>query len=506
MDRNVLLEMRGITKKFGESNVLNGVDFALLSGEVHALLGENGAGKSTLMKILSGVYSLDAGEVRVNDVPRKRFSPAEAMQEGISIVYQDLSLVPELTVADNLFLGIEPRSWGMLRKERIHRAAQGMITEYGFPLKPQMKVGDLSYAQQQMVEILKALSKKAQILVLDEPTASLTVEEEETLFSIINDLRAHGKGIIYISHRMDEVLRVADRITVLRDGINQGTIEKDRATLDLLIQLITGTETTSGSRIAKHHRSTSGIPALEVRELSTSGKLRQATFTIYEGEILGVAGLVGSGRTTLARALFGLERIIGGHIRFKGESYKPQSPAQAIDAGVALIPEQRREQGLFGELSIENNITMTVLDRFSYLGNLKGLAFVNKRNMLRYSEEKVADLKIACRNVFQKAGELSGGTQQKVILSRWLSKDPKLLIMDDPTAGVDITTKQEIWTIMDNIAQKGTSILFISSDLKELVQVSHRIVVMADGAIIREIDTQIDEISVRRAMQHAMVQ
>jgi ribose transport system ATP-binding protein len=487
-----LLEMHCISKRFGEATVLNQVDFTLHNDEVHALLGENGAGKSTLIKILSGIYAPDSGDIFVKGQRRTIHTPKDAKLSGIATVHQDLSLVPQLTVAQNLVLGREPAHHGLLLRKKANESACAAIEEYRFALDPNSAVGSLRYAQQQLVEILRALTQSAEILVFDEPTTSLTLQEEEHLFEIILGLKRRGKGIIYISHRMEEITRLADRVTVLRDGQNVGTISRDEMTLTHLIEMVSGN--VRSEPLVRVSPGNGGDPVLRMNHVSTH-KLNDISFSLNQGDVVGIAGLVGSGRTSLARVLFGLDKVGSGTIQLVNHPYAPTSPQQAIDAGVALIPEQRRAEGLFSDQTIADNISVASLPQLR-----TRIGLVNRSKVMHLAKQSIQRFSIKSQGIDQVVGQLSGGTQQKVVIARWVSRNPKLLIMDDPTAGVDIGTKQEIWSLMHQLAKEGTAILFISSDLNELLQACRRIVILRQGELIQDLIDP-DEVTVRKFMQ-----
>lgn len=504
MSRKIILETKGIAKHFGDQVALRDINFSVAAGETKALLGENGAGKSTLVKVITGVYVPDAGQVMVHGVTLPRFSPRAAMNAGIAVVHQDLSLVPQLSVAANVFLGDEMTSRKLMDQRTMNQRVQKLIDQYNLPLVATDEVGQLNYGHRQMVEILKALRRRADLFIFDEPTASLSASEAGVLFKIIADLKANGKGVIYITHRMDEVFLVSDMVTILRDGSVVTELETKAATLDALIELMMGTPTQDlgpGSTNFSTSLNAKLDPLLQMVNVGV-GRLHDLTWSLYPGEILGIAGILGSGRTTIAQSLFGLRSINFGEIILDGKNYTPRNPRDAIRQGIALVPEQRREQGIFGDFSIAENIAIASWGDWSTkLGN--GLSWVNDRLAKSVAQRFSEEFKMRCAGIAQEVGQLSGGTQQKVILSRWLARDPRILIMDDPTAGVDIATKREIWELMRHLSAKGTAVIFISSDLTELASVANRVLVLRDGGIVRECTGLLQESDIRRSMLSA---
>jgi ribose transport system ATP-binding protein len=474
-----LLEMKGISKSFPGVKVLDQVDFVLHSGEVHALMGENGAGKSTLMKILGGIYTKDGGSISVNGNALDITSPSMAQSLGIVIIHQELNLIPHLTVMENIFLGREFTygkskliNWRLMRKE-----SQRFLSQLGLNIDPGMMVNELSVGQQQMVEIAKALSMNTEILVLDEPTAALTDREIEALFIVIASLREKGVGMIYISHRMEEIFRICDQVTVMRDGHYIGTECVANTTMDDLVKMMVGREIKD--RFPKIQVAF-GEEKLTVNGLTQKGKLHDISLSIRAGEIVGIAGLMGAGRTELAKALFGVASIDRGTISINGNPVSIKSPIDAIEAGIALVTEDRKDEGLLLPLSVNDNLALPNLSLLSSFG------FMNRSKERELSDSMIKQLSIKTPDSEQKVGALSGGNQQKVVIGKWLATNPQVLILDEPTRGVDIGAKKEIYDLMNELASQGVAILMISSELPEVLGMSDRILVMHEGKISGE--------------------
>ncbi|WP_344121706.1 sugar ABC transporter ATP-binding protein [Planosporangium flavigriseum] len=482
-DTGYAVRMRGVHKAFNGVPVLHGVDFELRRGEVHALLGENGAGKSTLMKILQGVYSLDSGEIVVDGQAVRLTSTHDARAAGIGMVFQEFSLVPTLSVAKNIFLGREPRHRGGLLDdgESVRRARQ-LFAHMGAELDPRAAVGSLSTAYWQLTEIAKALAQDARVLIMDEPTASLAKHEVEALFALVGRLKAAGISIIYISHRMEEVYRVADRVTVLRDGRRVIAAPLSEVSPAQLIEHIIGRQMEHA--LVWHERAVdrSGTPILELRHVSAGPRVRDVSLTVHRGEILGLAGLMGSGRTELARCLFGIDRVRSGQVLVNGRQVQLTSPRAAIAAGLALIPEDRRAQGLVLDHSVRDNLLLPLLP------GLRRGPLLDDRRGGRTARSLIEQLRIRVANPSRPVRLLSGGNQQKVVIAKWLATDPTVLVMDEPTVGVDVGTKSEIVSTIRELADQGRAIIVISSELPELLAVSDRIVVLRAGAVDRELD------------------
>ncbi|RNB80372.1 sugar ABC transporter ATP-binding protein [Brevibacillus nitrificans] len=474
-----LLEMKGINKSFPGVKVLSDVQLNLKSGELVALMGENGAGKSTLMKILGGIYERDAGTIIVKGETQEKMTPDIASSRGIAIIHQEMNLIPHLSVMENIFLGREYTygKSGFVNWRKMRQETKRWLDQLAIKLDPDTLVGDLSVGQQQMIEIAKALSMQADILVLDEPTAALTNREIDALFDMIASLKEKGVGMIYISHRMEEIFQVSDRITVLRDGQYVGTVETAETNLDELVKMMVGREITD--RFPKVEVQLGG-ERLRVENLNVKDKLSNISFSIKSGEIVGVAGLMGAGRTEMAKALFGLEKVREGQILVDGKPVRVTRPIDAISAGIALVTEDRKEEGLVLSLSVRENISLPNLQKVSSLGVMK------PRDEQVLSNDAIQRLFIKTAGGEQIVGSLSGGNQQKVVIGKWLAKKPKILILDEPTRGVDIGAKKEIYDIMNRLAQEGVAILMISSELPEVLGMSDRVLVMHEGRITGE--------------------
>ena len=476
------VEMRGIGKAFNGVPVLHDVDFALRPGETHALMGENGAGKSTLMKILQGVYPLDSGEIRIDDKPVRLRSTQDAQGAGIGMVFQEFSLIPTLTVAKNIFLDHEQRGFlGFLDDRRAVAQSRKIFEEMGVDIDPTVLLATLGTANWQLTEIAKALAQEARVLIMDEPTASLAKNEVVALFALIGQLKARGISIIYISHRMDEIYRIADRVTVLRDGRKVITAPLAEVDPSQLVEHIIGRKLEGG--LVWHERNVDRTtePLLEARKLNAGPRVRDVSFTLARGEILGLAGLMGSGHTELARCLFGIDRLTSGELRVAGRPVNVSDSGAAIAAGLALIPEDRRKQGLVLDHSVRDNLLLPLLSGLS-----RG-PLIDDRKGSRLADDLIAKLQIRLASANRPVKLLSGGNQQKVVIAKWLATKPAVLIMDEPTAGVDIGTKSEIIAMIRRLADDGLGVIVISSELPELLAISDRIFVLRDGTIDRDL-------------------
>lgn len=471
-----LLALRGVTKRFGGVTALDGVDFDLRAGEIHALLGENGAGKSTLIKILGGIHRADTGAVFIDGETQLVRGVGDADRLGIRIIHQELSLASNLSVAENIYLGREPGRWGLLDRRAMESAAENLVTKLGMSeiRNVRQTVSDLSVASKQLVEIARALATQARILVLDEPTSSLSESETEILFTTLNHLREQGVGIIYISHRLEEIMRLADRVTVLRDGHTVGTRNINEVDQHELVRWMVGREI-----VDYFHRPDAqpGDVALEARELRNE-KVRGVSFELRHGEILGIAGLVGAGRTELARALFGIDKLDTGTLLVDGKEVTVRTPQDALKAGVVLIPEDRQGQGLIMIQTIAFNLALPWAREW----NPFGLPDPRRRSAIVNRAIDAFGIKIPG----PEAGvdSLSGGNQQKVLVSRWMEHRPKVLILDEPTRGVDVGAREEMFHIIARLVEEGMAVLLISSDLVEVLNMSHRIAVYRDGRIL----------------------
>ncbi|HEY8228431.1 MAG TPA: sugar ABC transporter ATP-binding protein [Pyrinomonadaceae bacterium] len=491
---DTVLQMRQIRKTFPGVVALNNVDFELRRGEVHILLGENGAGKSTLMKILSGAYQKSAGEIVFDGAEVEIKNPKHAQTLGISTVYQEFNLIPHLPIGENIFLGREPvRFGGVIDRRAILDEAKSALTGLGLTIDPRRLVKNLRVAEQQMVEVAKALSLDARILIMDEPTAALTEHEIGELFGTIRRLKEKGVAIVYISHRMEELFEIGDRVTVLRDGRSVGTYDVREMSKSELIRLMVNRDLTE--LFPKEHASR-GPEVLRVENLCTMGGLKDISFSLHKGEVLGVAGLLGAGRTELARAIFGLDHISSGNIYVNGEAQKMSSPRSAIKLGLGFLTEDRKSQGLVLPLSVERNLCLSSVDKFSNWGVMNTKK--EREAATRYTEE----LRIKTPSLDQKVVFLSGGNQQKVVLSKWLCSEAEVFIFDEPTRGVDVGAKAEIYQLMNRLTAAGVAIMMISSEMLEVLGMSDRIMVMRGGRIAGEFSTE--ESTQERILQCAL--
>ena len=478
-----LLEIEGVSKGFPGVQALSDVHLDLYAGEVHAVVGENGAGKSTLMKVLAGVYKADSGTVRLDGKPVDIDGPLTAQTLGISIIHQELLLMPHLTIAENVFIGREVRkAFGLIVDDKdLNRRAKQLFDDLGIDLDPRRKVGDLLVAQQQMVEIAKALSFDARVLIMDEPTAALTSSETEILFGLIRDLKERGTGIIYISHRMEELKRISDRITVLRDGQYIDTVNTSETDLGRVISMMVGRQIEARTRpqVAPNERPV----VLKVDGLSTKSLLRDVSFELRRGEILGFAGLMGAGRTEVARAICGADKTESGEVYVDGKRVQINDPSDAARLRIGYLSEDRKRFGLMLDQDVNFNILISSLDDHTNI-----LGFVRDDDARTTAREYVDSMKIKTPSIRETMKNLSGGNQQKVVISKWLAKNCDILIFDEPTRGIDVGAKQEIHALLNALADEGKSIIMISSELPEVLQLSHRIIVMAEGRITGVLD------------------
>ncbi len=474
------LEMRNISKQYPGVRALDDVSLSVGASEVHALLGENGAGKSTLMKILAGAQSKDTGSILLNGETVMVDSPQKAMDLGISIIYQEFNLVPYLTAGENIFLGREPRSVipGFVDFKKLYAESQRVLDKLGVRIDARTPVNQLSIAQQQMVEIAKATSKKAKVIIMDEPSATLTDHELVALFTLIRQLKSEGVSVVYISHRLEEVFEVCDRATVMRDGRWITTQDVADLSRDDIIKLMVGRELKDAiPKVA----AAQGSPALKVSHLNRAGVLHDISFEVNQGEVLGIAGLVGAGRTETARAIFGADPIDSGTIEIMGSPVTIRSPQDAIRCGIGLVTEDRKQQGLVLGMAVRENTTLSNLDALTSFG------FIRRKEEREVAEKYKSDLAIKTPSVEQTVQNLSGGNQQKVVLAKWLYTGSKVLIFDEPTRGIDVGAKSEIYKLMNELAAKGNAIIMISSELPEILGMSDRILVMHEGAIAGEL-------------------
>lgn len=489
-----LLEVQTISKQFPGVKALNQVSLNLSRGEVLAVIGENGAGKSTLMKILAGVQAPDSGALVIDGVPVSFSNVEDALENGIALIHQELNLCDNLDIAANIFLGREPTSRGIIDRKQTCRQAEILLKHVGLNLSPQTLVSQLTVGQQQMVEIAKALSVNARILIMDEPTSSLSLHESESLFAVIRDLKAQGVSIIYISHRLGEVDDLADRVVVLRDGENAGNLNRDEISHDRMVQLMVGRNV---SQFFPHTPHQPGKVVLEVKNLCTPAHPRHPiNFSLRQSEIVGISGLVGAGRTELMQVLFGIDKPRGGSISVAGESVAINSPLDAIRAGLALVPEDRKLQGLVLEMAVRENMSLASLSR-----DQKSLFRIDFSRERQISKEMITAMNIKTPGDQQVVQFLSGGNQQKVVLGKWLAMKPRVLLLDEPTRGVDIGAKEEIYNLINELAAQGMAILFVSSDLEEIRGISDRVLVMHEGKLTGELKR--DNLSEEAIMQLA---
>ena len=480
----MLLRMERISKAFPGVQALDTVDFEVAAGEVVALVGENGAGKSTLMKILCGAYHKDSGRILLNGQEVEIDSPHHAQELSISIIYQEFNLTPNQSAAANIFISREPRQRGPGRflnfvdRRRMEQEAQGHLEMVGARVSATSLIRDLSVAEQQMVEVAKALAVNASIIIMDEPTSALGEDEVETLFGIIETLKEQGIAIIFITHRLEEVLRIADRVVILRDGKRVGSMSIGEATPDEIIRMMVGRELLTD--MFRKEQAKIGEPLLEVRGLTGRTLVKDVTFTLRRGEILGFAGLVGAGRTETARLLFGADPVESGEILIEGKPVRIHSPVNAVQAGLSLVPEDRGLQGLVLMLPVQENIVLPTLDEHSAAG------WVDRRGTRDTAQEYVDKLNIRTPHLQQQAMYLSGGNQQKVVLAKWLATGPKVLLLDEPTRGIDINAKKEIYTLIDELVRGGLAVVLVSSELPEILAVTDRILVLCQGRLTGE--------------------
>ena len=479
MSEPILLRMEQISKSFPGVQALKEVNFEVAPGEIHALVGENGAGKSTLMKALTGGQPADVGRIIWQGQEVDIQAPADAQRLGISMIHQELSLLPYMTVGQNVFLGREPAGVlpGLIKWSQLYSQTEELLKRLNLDIKPTVEAQELSIAQQQMVEVAKALSIDANLIAMDEPTSSLTEQETEVLFSIMRNLKAQGVSLIFISHRLEEVFEICDRVTILRDGRHIATRPASELDQNQIVSLMVGRE--MGDMYHYEETERRDI-VLSSADLSDGQELRSVSFDLFGGEILGIAGLVGAGRTALAETLFGIHRATSGEINISGESVKIQSPQHAIRWGMGFVPEDRKLQGLFLNMAVRENINM------SNMGQVSNFGFVSRGHANEMARDYVEKLDIRTPGLRQKVGNLSGGNQQKVVIARWLTLAPQVLILDEPTRGVDVGAKAEIHSLMRQLAAEGVGVLVISSELPEILGVSDRVLVMHEGRITGE--------------------
>ena len=490
-----ILSVTNLSKSFAGVRALNNVHLNVQKGEVHALMGENGAGKSTFMKILIGLLTPDSGEILFDGAALKTSNVGEVLKRGISMIHQELLTVPELTVAQNIFLGREPKRWGFINEKKLNKQATELLAHLGLNIRPDVRMKHLSVAEMQLVDIAKALSNEAKVIIMDEPTSALSDKEVATLFGIIRDLGQKGVAIIYISHKLDEIFALADTITVLRDGQFITTKPVSEFTPNSLISMMVGRELDSLFPEIQAHN---GKEVLVVKNLSQPGKFENINFAIYAGEVVGIGGLMGAGRTEVARALFGLDPYEQGEIRINGQPTAIRSPQDAIRYGLGYVGEDRKASGFIPGLSVKHNISLSSLPRFARRG------FVAEKSETEAATKTVRDLNIKIAGLNQRVTQLSGGNQQKVVIGKVLLSAPTLVILDEPTRGIDVGAKAEIYKLINQLTAKGIAVLLISSELPELLGLSNRIVVLAKGKQTAVLSTQ--EATPETIMHYAMLQ
>ena len=483
MNHQPLLRMANISKHFPGVQALDNVDFEVYPGEIVGLLGENGAGKSTLIKILSGVYTKDQGSIYFRGESIDPKNPQDSQSLGISTIYQELALVPQLSVAENLFLNREPRlipALGMIDFKKMEADARIILHDLGVDIPPNKLLKDLTVAAQQMVEITKAVSRNANLILMDEPTSALSNKEVKAIFEIMNRLKEKGVSVVFVSHRLEEVMKIVDRVIVMRDGQRVGELPIQEASMEKIIRLMVGREVGLFHKIEKEIKE----PVLEVRGLSGNNLVKDVSLTVRKGEIVGLAGLVGAGRTDVARLIFGADRRTSGTILINNEPVQINNPSDAVEYGIGWVPEDRKQQGLVLGMNMKENASIAILQRIS---NLFGVINLKQQNEI--VKNYIKKLNIATSSMEKQVNELSGGNQQKVVLAKWLATKPKVLIMDEPTRGIDVGAKAEVHALISQLAKEGMAILMISSEMPEIMGMSDRVIVMCQGRITGEFDT-----------------
>ena len=493
MNNQVFFEMRGISKSFPGVKALDNVGFSVAEGEIRALVGENGAGKSTLMKILNGNYKKDTGAILIDGVEVDITNPQVADANGITIIFQELNLVDELSIAENIFAGRLAKKGKLVNWKELNAKAKEILAKVSFDTDPTRLVGTLTVAEKQMVEIAKALSRNSRIILMDEPSATLTKKELDALFDIIRDLKKSGIAVIYISHRMEEIFEICETVTVMRDGQIIGTRDVDKVSSDELVEMMVGREVNS----AYPKRNVEiGEEVMRVENLCRKDRDQNVAFSLRKGEVLGIAGLVGAGRTEIMRAIFGVDYIKSLDVYIRGEKVKITDPASAKKYGIAFLTEDRKVEGLTLDFTVKSNVVSANLKSI-----VKGL-FTDTKQENKIADEYIEKIRIKTPTRNQKVGNLSGGNQQKVVVSKWLNTDPDILIMDEPTRGIDVGAKREIYEIINDLAAQGKSIILISSELPEVLGMSDRVLVMKDDAIVAELTG--DDINAVEVMRHAL--
>ena len=491
-----IVEIRNLNKSFPGVRALIDARFDLVAGEVHALMGENGAGKSTLMKVLAGVYQKDGGTIKINGQEVEISGPRAAQALGVGIIHQELNLMSHMSVANNIFIGREPRNrFGVVDKQKMNKETQAILDRLHLKLDPETLVSELTVAKQQMVEIAKALSfHGTKVLILDEPTAALNNAEIDDLFKIIRQLKEHGVGMVYISHKMDELKRISDRVTVMRDGQYIGTVPTAETSMDTIIGMMVGRQLFDGDGPTPAPQNAEVV--LEVKNLNRGRVIKNVSFQVRKGEILGFAGLMGAGRTEVARAIFGADKIDSGEIIVHGQTASIKTPTDAVKHGIGYLSEDRKHFGLATGMDVEANIVLTTMKRF-----LSANFFLKQKAIRQTALHFVKQLDIRTPNVSQKVAFLSGGNQQKVVIAKWLVRDCEVLFFDEPTRGIDVGAKSEIYKLLNTLAEQGRAIVMISSELPEVLRLSHRILVMCEGRITGELKA--GEATQENIMQYA---
>ncbi|OIJ14289.1 D-xylose ABC transporter ATP-binding protein [Anaerobacillus alkalilacustris] len=489
-----MITMSGISKSFNHNRVLKNVDFSLIKGEIHALMGENGAGKSTLMKILTGIYAKDEGVIEVKGKKVNYRNPKEAENDGIAVIHQELNILPEISVAENLFLGNELiyGKTGWMRTKEMNQITEKKLAELGLDVKPTERTGNLSVGKQQIIEIARALMTNADVIIMDEPTAALTDREIETLFKTINKLQEKGVAFIYISHRMEEIFSLCDRITVLRDGEYVGTKVISETSFEEVVRMMVGREL--GDRFPKQNFQP-GEVKLQVKEMTRVGEFENVSFDVRAGEVFGISGLMGAGRSEVVETIFGYRKASHGEILIDGQPVKINNPVNAIRHHIGFVTEDRKSKGLIVNFSIQHNLSLSNLDGISANG------WISSRKENELYKKLVQKLGVRTSGPNQTAKSLSGGNQQKVVIAKWLERNPKVLILDEPTRGVDVGAKKEIYSIVNELAEQGVAIIMVSSELPEILGMSTRVAVMFEGKLMKILDR--DELSEELIMHYA---
>lgn len=479
----VILEMKNIKKSFSGVPALKSAALEVKEGEVHALMGENGAGKSTLMKILCGIYRADSGSITYFGSERRFENISQSQQAGICVIHQELNMLSHLTVAQNIYIGREPKKGIFIDDKKMENDALLLFKKMGVDIRPSAKLGTLTVGKQQMVEIAKAISHESRLLILDEPTAALSERESEELFKIMNELRTKGIGMVYISHRMNEIKRISDRVTVMRDGEYIGTVNTNETTQEEIVKMMVGREIGNINK-TKSNVKIDAKTVLEVKNIKNNTSVHGVSFKLRRGEILGISGLMGAGRTELARLIYGAEKKTDGEVYINGVKKDIRTPEEAVSAGICYLSEDRKRYGLLVQKNVAENTSLSSIDKYIQNG------FIDDKRIYQDSAWINGELRTKCASVTQTVRELSGGNQQKIVISKWLLRDADIFIFDEPTRGIDIGAKSEIYTLMEKLAAAGKSVIMISSELAEILRLSDRILVMCEGYITGELDIE----------------